>query len=81
VSALLLTVAPAVSAHTLVVSTIPADGVTLELSPRLVGVIFNDAIQQERSSIVVLDASGATIAEGELTRTIRPPGYTAARQR
>jgi methionine-rich copper-binding protein CopC len=65
-SALLLTLVPAASAHTQVEFTIPADGAVLELAPRQVGVVFNDAIQQERSSIVVLDSSGATIAEGGL---------------
>jgi len=65
-SVFLLAVAPAASAHTQVESTIPADGVVLERSPQRVAVVFNDTIQQERSSIVVLDANGATIAEGGL---------------
>jgi len=65
-SVFLLAVAPAVAAHTQVELTIPADGVVLERSPQRVAVVFNDTIQQERSSIVVLDANGATIAEGGL---------------
>jgi methionine-rich copper-binding protein CopC len=64
--ALLSAAVPTASAHTRMDATIPADGAVLEVSPQRVVVVFNDAIQQERSSIVVLDKDGATIAEGGL---------------
>ena len=62
----LLWSAPAALAHTRMTETVPSDGAVLDASPPQVIVVFNDAIQADRSSVVVLDAGGATVAEGGL---------------
>lgn len=63
---LLLATASSALGHTKMEETIPADGAVLDVSPPQVVVVFNAAIQQERSSVVVLDAGGATVSEGGL---------------
>lgn len=62
----LLGSAPAALGHTQMEETVPAEGAVLDASPPQVIVVFNDAIQEDRSSVVVLDEAGATIAEGGL---------------
>jgi methionine-rich copper-binding protein CopC len=62
----LLATAPAAHAHTQMTETIPNDGDVLDATPPQVVVVFNDAIREDRSSVVVLDEAGTTVAEGGL---------------
>jgi len=50
------------------VSTIPVDGVVLTIAPSEVVLTFDEPLT-DRSSFAVLDASGATVAEGALDPT------------
>lgn len=66
VAALVLATAPAARGHTQFVEMIPPDEAVLEVSPPEVIVVFSAPLQEERSSIVVLDTDNATVAEGGL---------------
>lgn len=53
------------SAHSKVVSSDPADGAKLEQAPAKVTIIFNDELQSEGASVVVTDANGTVVDQGD----------------
>jgi methionine-rich copper-binding protein CopC len=64
--ALLSVAVPVASAHTELVEATPAADAILDSSPPQVVLVFNEAIQADRSSVVVLDQAAVTVGEGGL---------------
>src|SRR5699024_7346271 len=67
-------VAPAASAHSVLLSSEPADGATLEASPEEVSFTFNEEINQSFATIAV------TTADDRTNRTTEEPGAAGPRQ-
>ena len=63
----LVLVAPLASAHDVLVASDPGEGDTLTQSPRAITLTFNNNPLAVGSAIVVTDADGATVHEGEGT--------------
>jgi len=65
-AALVSLAVPVASAHTGLVEATPAADDVLGASPPQVVLVFNEAIQADRSAVVVLDQAGATVGQGGL---------------
>ncbi|HEY5854175.1 MAG TPA: copper resistance CopC family protein [Aldersonia sp.] len=66
VAAALLGAAPA-AAHSVVVSSNPADGAVLDTGPAVVSVTFNEALQESFASLTVIGPNGGMWSKGDPT--------------